>query len=76
METVLAAEGEGVGLEAPTARCPSPKLGEVEDALPQKIARFSGNPCVGLEGSGGGADATPVISSRRREILSFSPHPL
>ena len=39
--------------ELPTVRCSSPKLGEGEDALPQKILRFSGDPCVGLEGRGG-----------------------
>src|SRR5579875_2322450 len=36
----------------PTARCPSPQWGEGEGALPQKIARFAGDPSVGLEGRG------------------------
>jgi len=46
---------------------------EGEGALPQKIARFSGDPCIGLEEL---ARETPVISSRRREILSFHSHQL
>jgi|SRR5579875_2346433 len=41
-----------------TARCSSPKLGEGEGALPQKILRFSGDPSVGLEGRGVGAVQT------------------
>jgi hypothetical protein len=44
---VLADEGEGVGLEG-------------EGALPQKIARFSGDPSTRLEGVGVGTRPTPV----------------
>src|SRR5579875_965446 len=44
--TSLAAEGKGVGLELPTARCPSPKLGEGKG--------------VGLEGRGGGGCKMPT----------------
>jgi hypothetical protein len=51
---VLADEGEGVGLEGKGVGL------EGEGALPQKIARFSGDPSTCLKGVGVGARPTPV----------------
>jgi len=57
MGTVLAAE----------VVSSTPKLGEGEGALPQKILRFSGDPSVGLEGRGVGAgEADSDAAARER----------
>jgi len=48
-------EGKGVGLEGDGVCLEGKDVGlEGKGALPQKILRFSGAPCIGLEGSEGG----------------------
>jgi len=66
-ETVLAAEGKGVGLELPTARCPSPQWGEGSGGGGLKSWWYDCH----FEPK---TRSTTVISSRRREILCFHCH--